>query len=415
MVSVLAGLVLAVGLSATQPRCRDRVHAAGDAPAAAKPASLSGALVGERRPAVAGPPAMLLRRAQGDPSPMHRGHRRGPRASVASARPRSRRVTAGRTTGFTATAGGAPEITAQPATQTVAVGSRAAFRAAATGAPTPSVQWEVSNDGGDSWRAVAGATSASYSLTAKSAENADEYRAVFTNAAGTATTAAATLTVAEEALNWSGYVATGSKFTSVSGSWTVTAVTCPRASAHSSQWVGIDGYGDATVEQDGTEASCSGGVPTYGAWYEMYGDEAVNEGAAVELPPASYPVAPGDAMTATVSFSGSTWTLAIADATGHWSYGVQIPSPAPAPKRSSAEWIVERPEIGNSLSVLVDFAGASFAGASATDGATSGPISAFAYQPMEMMEYTSSTTRLTAPGALTPSGEGFTDTWYASG
>ncbi len=307
--------------------------------------------------------------------------------------------------------GGAPQVTSEPAAQTVAVGASATFTAAASGSPTPSVRWEVSSDGGGSWSELAGATSTSYSFTAGSAQNGYEYRAVFSNSAGSATTSAATLIVAEESSNWSGYVATGGTFSSVSGSWTVPSVTCPAdTTTYSSQWIGIDGDESDTVEQDGTGASCLSGTPHYDAWYEMYGDAAVNGGAEVALSSSSYPVSPGDAMTASVSIAGSTWTLAIADTTRDWNYSIGIASPSPAPARSSAEWIAERPEVGWSLSALSDFGSVSFTGASATDNATSGPISAFSFQPLEMV----GATLLAAPGALAPNGESFTDSWYAS-
>ena len=289
-------------------------------------------------------------------------------------------------------------------------GESATFTAGASGSPTPTVQWEVSSDGGGSWSEIAGATSTSYSFTAASAQNGYEYRAVFSSSAGSATTNAATLTVAEESYNWSGYAATGKGFSSVSGRWTVPRVTCTATTTYSSQWIGIDGYNSNTVEQDGTEADCFSGTAYYGAWYEMYGDNAVNEGAEVALSTSKYPVSPGDAMTATVSLSGSTWTLAIADTTKSWNYSIPIASPSPAPERSSAEWIAERPEVGGSLAALSDFGSVSFTGASATDGTTSGPISAFAFQPLEMVE----STLLAAPGPLDPTGESFTSTWYAS-
>jgi hypothetical protein len=305
--------------------------------------------------------------------------------------------------------GDAPQITSQPASQTVAVDRSVTFTIAASGSPTPSVRWEVSSDRGGSWSDIAGATSTSYSFAAGSAQNGYEYRAVFTNSAGTATTNAATLTVAEETGNWSGYAATGGTFSAVSGSWTVPSIACPaETTTYSSQWIGIDGYTNNTVEQDGTLAACLSGTPHYGAWYEMYGDEAVNEGAEVALSSSSYPVSPGDAMTASVSIAGSTWTLTIADTTKGWSYSIEIVWPVP--RRTSAEWIVERPEVDSSLSALADFGSASFTSASATDNTTSGSISAFSHQPLEM----NGSTLLAAPGALDPSGESFTDTWYAS-
>jgi alpha-tubulin suppressor-like RCC1 family protein len=90
-----------------------------------------------------------------------------------------------------------PTVTTQPAGTTVEVGQSAVFEAAASGFPAPSVQWELSTNGGGSWSAVAGATSDRLTVAdAAAAESGDEYRAVFTNVAGKATSEAATLTVA---------------------------------------------------------------------------------------------------------------------------------------------------------------------------------------------------------------------------
>src|SRR2546427_713052 len=91
----------------------------------------------------------------------------------------------------------APTITTQPANQTVTAGQTATFTAAATGSPAPTVQWQVSTDGGANFSNVsgAGATSTILGFTTASSQNGYRYRAVFANSAGTATTTAATLTV----------------------------------------------------------------------------------------------------------------------------------------------------------------------------------------------------------------------------
>ncbi len=210
--------------------------------------------------------------------------------------------------------------------------------------------------------------------------------------------------------NWSGYFALGQAFSAVTGSWSVPAVTCPTsATSYSSQWIGIDGAQSQTVEQDGTESDCFGTTPNYDAWYEMYGDNAVNSGYEVELSPATYPVAPGDGMTASVSLAGSTWTLAINDTTQSWAYSTNIPSPSPAPQQSSAEWIVERPEVGGSLSTLSDFGNAGFTNATATNTTASGPIADFAYQPVQMV----GNQVLATPGPLTAAGSSFNVAWNA--
>jgi alpha-tubulin suppressor-like RCC1 family protein len=91
----------------------------------------------------------------------------------------------------------APAVTEQPLSVTVEVGQSASFQAAASGFPAPTVQWELSTNAGGTWSPVAGATSDELTIAeAKAPESADEYRAVFTNAAGKATSEAATLTVA---------------------------------------------------------------------------------------------------------------------------------------------------------------------------------------------------------------------------
>src|SRR5207253_89670 len=89
----------------------------------------------------------------------------------------------------------APVATTQPSDQSVADGQTATFTAAASGSPVPTVQWQVSTDAGATFNDVGGATSPTYTLVAHTTDNANEYRAVFTNTQGTATTNAAKLTV----------------------------------------------------------------------------------------------------------------------------------------------------------------------------------------------------------------------------
>jgi hypothetical protein len=90
----------------------------------------------------------------------------------------------------------APSITTQPVGVTVSEGSTASFTAAASGNPAPTVQWQLSTNGGSSWSNISGATSAVYTTAAATAANSGyEYRAVFTNSVSSATSSAATLTV----------------------------------------------------------------------------------------------------------------------------------------------------------------------------------------------------------------------------
>jgi hypothetical protein len=320
-------------------------------------------------------------------------------------------------------AGGAPVVTEQPQEEDVASGAPVSFTATAAGTPAPSVQWQVSTDSGKTWTLIPGATSDTYAFTTTGAENRNEYQAVFTNTAGSVTTDPAVLGVGYLlASNWSGYAAVGGgSYTTVSANWTVPSVQCPAGSSgsRSSQWVGIDGVEDATVEQDGTSADCDGTTATYGAWYEMLGDNAVNGGAEVEIPPTSYPVQAGDSISASVSVNVSDqWTLTIHDTTQAWVYTAPLIDWT-APQQSSAEWIVERPELcdnsGNcSLTPLSDFGTVTFSNATATKDGVPQSIGALGGTPVQMIRSDTDSTLLATPSTLDNTGEIFSDTWYAA-
>jgi outer membrane protein assembly factor BamB len=88
----------------------------------------------------------------------------------------------------------APQITMQPANQTVSVGQTATFSVTATGTAPLQFQWRKNGS------AVNGASGPSYTTSAAvSADNASGFTVVVTNAAGSITSHAATLTVAAQA------------------------------------------------------------------------------------------------------------------------------------------------------------------------------------------------------------------------
>jgi hypothetical protein len=99
------------------------------------------------------------------------------------------------TQSFTLTVTTQPLVNTNPTNQTVTAGSSVSFIAAANGNPAPTVQWQVSTDGGTTFNNAAGAASTTLTFTAAFSQNGNKYRALFTNAFGTATTTAATLTV----------------------------------------------------------------------------------------------------------------------------------------------------------------------------------------------------------------------------
>jgi hypothetical protein len=95
-----------------------------------------------------------------------------------------------------------PGFTTQPINSTVAVGASLSFTIVATGSPAPTLQWQVSTNGGSTFTNLAndstysGVTSATLTLTNVPAQlNGNQYRCLATNSGGTATSNVATLTV----------------------------------------------------------------------------------------------------------------------------------------------------------------------------------------------------------------------------
>jgi hypothetical protein len=133
----------------------------------------------------------------------------------------------------------APSILTSPSSQTVVSGQSVTFTATASGFPTPTVQWQVSTNGGTSFRTISGATGTSYTISAATiSQNGYEYRAVFTNSAGSTTTSAATLTV-----QYAPIVTTNPTNTSVSAGGTATFTAAANSNpAATVQWqISLDG------------------------------------------------------------------------------------------------------------------------------------------------------------------------------
>jgi hypothetical protein len=194
------------------------------------------------------------------------------------------------------------------------------------------------------------------------------------------------------ASNWSGYAETGT-FASVGGSWTVPAVTAgasttsrsgrfgrqsTTSSWYSSAWLGIDGFNDSSLIQTGTEEDFTGGAAHYSAWWEI-------------LPAAetviAKPVSAGDAMSATIVETAATetvgatrrskgtteheWSITLSDVTQHWTFTT---TQAYGGAGTSAEWVMEAPEVNGSIAALADYAfPAGSAGAGDFNTATVGP------------------------------------------
>jgi hypothetical protein len=195
-----------------------------------------------------------------------------------------------------------------------------------------------------------------------------------------------------ESSNWSGYVATGSQFTGVSGQWIVPTVTPSQASKSSATWIGIDGVTNTSLIQTGTSQDTSGGKTTYFAWYEL-------------LPALSVPieyVSPGDEMKASiVQDTADTWTIAIDDVTSGQDASGVVTYSTPG---TSAEWIEEAPSSATGQQLTL----ADFGTAQCSKLAVSGTnLSSGALFPVDMAD--ASGNIIAAPGPI--SNNSFTITY----
>ena len=212
-----------------------------------------------------------------------------------------------------------------------------------------------------------------------------------------------------ESYNWSGYADSDESvpgtFTSVSGSWTTPTVKCTAEDTIESTWVGLDGFTSGTVEQDGTIGWCYEGTPTYFTWYEMYPAGTVEVGTAL---------APGDQISASVSRTGASYTLALTDATNPANSFTENASCATTTCiDTSAEWITERPSFSIGIAPLADFKTAGFTNGAETANGVPGTISSYAANYKITMvdvlgEYDLSTTSKLSHGT------GFTNAWKNS-
>jgi hypothetical protein len=202
--------------------------------------------------------------------------------------------------------------------------------------------------------------------------------------------------------NWSGYAVTGSTYKSVSASWTEPTGKCTgsrRSTTYAAFWVGLDGYSSDSVEQTGTLIECVGTTAEYAGWYEMY---------PAALTTYSNTLKPGDAMSASVTFTGTeTYTLVLKDATEGWTKTTTVNETGLS--RSSAEIITEAPCCTGSGGILplADFGTVNYAGSS-DNGSSMGTQS-----PTEIIIVDGSGNQEDSTSAISSSGA-FSNTWIRS-
>jgi Peptidase A4 family len=221
----------------------------------------------------------------------------------------------------------------------------------------------------------------------------------------------------EESSNWSGYVALpksgkSTTFTYVFAQYTVPSVNCSEtgsSDAFAYHWIGLDGWSDSTVEQDGVADFCVGGIPEYDAWYEMYPAPFSTE----------FAVNPGDAIQSSVTYSASTrkYSLVLTDETTGQGFSVSAAcGTAGTCDNSSAEDITEgytdSPWVGTA-----DFGQEFYSSFEATDSAgATGSITDSKWTAIESEAFGSTSDRpTTEPGQLyqgkTSSRSAFEITW----
>jgi Peptidase A4 family len=165
--------------------------------------------------------------------------------------------------------------------------------------------------------------------------------------------------------NWSGYAAlpstAGQTFTSIVANYNVPSVTCSATpDTFSFHWIGLDGWADQTVEQDGISANCRGSSPHYSAWYEMYPANSKWE----------FKVSPGDAIESSIRYLGHTrYELSMKDVTSGQGFDVVQPCPVSACENSSAEAITEAYYYNRQFAGTSDFGDEHYEGAIVTDNA----------------------------------------------
>jgi Peptidase A4 family len=209
--------------------------------------------------------------------------------------------------------------------------------------------------------------------------------------------------------NWSGYAddnSTGKTYSTVTGSWTEPAITCSNEDQIAVFWVGIDGFSDGTVEQDGTLAQCFKGTAFYYTWWEMFPTNNIQLVGST--------VVPGDKIAGSVVKSGTSYTLKLTDSTHTAdSFTEKETCAAASCVDSSAEWIAESPSGPRGYYPLPDFKTWTLSAATVKSGSTTGKISTFPDDEITMIDSTG-TYPLASPGSLNSAGNSFKVTWKNS-
>lgn len=172
--------------------------------------------------------------------------------------------------------------------------------------------------------------------------------------------------------NWAGYGVTGGKFTSVSANWVEPSVTCT-SNGIVGFWIGLDGWGSTTVEQDGTGVDCQNGKPQQFAWWETYPANSIQVYSA--------PVSAGDKMSSSITYQGDgKYLMVLTNWTARWT--ARNPVSLPEGRNASAEIVAEAVTADNDITALPDFGSIGFTDATINGGT----LRAAGAQPLDMTD-----------------------------
>lgn len=219
----------------------------------------------------------------------------------------------------------APVITTQPASVTVNPDSNASFTVAARGSAPLTIAWSRSNDAGATWNPISGATGLTFTLvSAQLPDSGALFRATATNAAGSATSQAATLTVGglpapaftTDPTNAAVDPGSAVNFTVAAMGTPTPTITWERSSDGGATWTAIDGASGATY-------TFIAQLADNGAWFRAV---ATNPAGTALSRPATLAVP----ARATMVYAAGTVGDDPAGQPGYWLQGAWNPLPLPA-------------------------------------------------------------------------------------
>ena len=217
------------------------------------------------------------------------------------------------------------------------------------------------------------------------------------------------------ASTWAGYVAAKppGSVSCVEASWLEPTVTCGRAAAAVSIWVGIGAYDSVAlgitdkghpIQYAGTGVDCEDGRAEHYAWHQFRPRESTDRRFPKPAGGGDMVVEPGDRMWAQVRYTGATFVMTVANlSTGDVR---SIRQRAAGRHRSSAEWVVS----GEADEPMARFSSVTFTGGLTTLGGIVGPIGAATWKRNRIDEWAGDVKRLRV-STLSAEGDEFRVVW----